>query len=69
AWLDTGTPDSLLEAAEFIRVLEKREGQRIACPEEIAFVNGWITRDDLIALAAPIRKSAYGVYLESLASA
>ena len=68
AWLDTGTPDSLLEAAEFIRTIEKREGLRIACPEEIAFLNGWITRDELVALAAPIRKSAYGAYLASVAT-
>jgi glucose-1-phosphate thymidylyltransferase len=66
AWLDTGTPDSLLEAAEFIRVLEKREGLRIACPEEIAFVSGWITPDQLAALAQAMGKSAYGQYLNKM---
>jgi glucose-1-phosphate thymidylyltransferase len=63
AWLDTGTPDSLLEAAEFIRVLEKREGLRIACPEEIAFLSGWISADQLAAMAHALGKSAYGQYL------
>ena len=50
AWLDTGTPDTLLEAAEFVRALEKRQGFRIACPEEIAFNLGWIDRRQLVAL-------------------
>jgi glucose-1-phosphate thymidylyltransferase len=68
AWLDTGTPDSLLEAAEFVRVLEKREGQRIACPEEIAFTSGWISQAELAAIAAPLKKSPYGAYLERLAA-
>jgi glucose-1-phosphate thymidylyltransferase len=68
AWLDTGTPDSLLEAAEFVRVLEKREGQRIACPEEIAFSSGWISRAQLVAIAESLSKSAYGAYLASLAA-
>ena len=63
AWLDTGTPDSLVEAAEFIRILEKREGLRVACPEEIAYRAGWIDADQLSALAEPIKKSAYGAYL------
>ena len=63
AWLDTGTPDSLVEAAEFVRALEKRQGFRIACPEEIAFNSGWIDRDQLLALAAKLGKSDYGQYL------
>jgi glucose-1-phosphate thymidylyltransferase len=66
AWLDTGTPDSLLEAAEFIRVLEKREGLRIACPEEIAFNSGWMTAEQLAAAAHALGKSAYGQYLTTV---
>jgi len=66
AWLDTGTPDSLLEAAEFVRTLEKRQGFKISCPEEIAFRQGWIDRGQLERLAAPIAKSAYGTYLSQL---
>ncbi len=66
AWLDTGTPDSLLEAAEFMRTLEKRTGFRVACPEEIAFVSGWISERQLQALAEPLRKSGYGAYLSGL---
>jgi len=67
AWLDTGTPDSLLEAGEFVRALEKRQGHRIACPEEIAFALGWITREDLVALARAIGKSDYAQYLLQIA--
>jgi glucose-1-phosphate thymidylyltransferase len=67
AWLDTGTPESLLEACEFVRALEKRQGYRIACPEEIAFQMGWISREDLAALAEAMGKSAYGAYLRSIA--
>ena len=63
AWLDTGTPDSLLEAAEFVRVYERRQGFRIACPEEIAFTQGWITAAELETLAARLAKSTYGHYL------
>jgi glucose-1-phosphate thymidylyltransferase len=59
AWLDTGTRDSLLEAAEFIRVLEKREGLRIACPEEIAYLSSWIDADQLACMARALGKSAY----------
>jgi len=66
AWLDTGTPDSLLEAAEFMRTLEKRTGFRVACPEEIAFVSGWISERQLQALAEPLKKSGYGAYLAQL---
>ncbi len=66
AWLDTGTPDSLLEAAEFMRTLEKRTGFRVACPEEIAFTSGWISESQLMALAEPLKKSGYGAYLKSL---
>ena len=66
AWLDTGTPDSLVEAAEFIRILEKREGLRVACPEEIAYRARWIDADQLAAIAEPLKKSAYGAYLRGL---
>ncbi len=63
AWLDTGTPDSLLEAAEYVRVVQQRQGQSIACLEEIAFLNGWIGADELKAAAQALSKSAYGAYL------
>jgi len=68
AWLDTGTPDNLLEAAEFVRVLEKRQGFKICCPEEVAFRGGWITAGQLEALGRPIENSSYGRYLLSVAS-
>ncbi|KUL95628.1 glucose-1-phosphate thymidylyltransferase [Bosea sp. WAO] len=67
AWLDTGTPDSLVEASEFVRTLERRQGFRIACPEEIAFENGWIGREQLHALGQALAKSGYGQYLLGLA--
>lgn len=67
AWLDTGTPDSLVEAAEFVRALEKRQGFRIACPEEIAFTAGWIERQQLVALGMTLAKSTYGQYLLRIA--
>lgn len=67
AWLDTGTPDTLVEAAEFVRALEKRQGFRIACPEEIAFNLGWIDRSQLIALGQELSKSGYGQYLLRIA--
>lgn len=63
AWLDTGTPDSLLDAAEFVRVLEKRQGMKICCPEEIAWRRGYITDNELEALAKKLGKSEYGMYL------
>jgi len=66
AWLDTGTHDSLLEASQFIATIEKRQGQKIAAPEEIAWRNGWIDNDQLIALARPLAKSGYGTYLMQL---
>lgn len=68
AWLDTGTPDNLLDAAEFVRVLEKRQGFKICCPEEIAFHLGWISANELEALGKPIAKSAYGQYLLRIAA-
>ena len=62
AWLDTGTHDSLLEAGQFIATLEKRQGLKVACPEEVAFRNGWIDAAQLEALAAPLLKNGYGQY-------
>jgi glucose-1-phosphate thymidylyltransferase len=66
AWLDTGTCDSLHEAGSYIRTLEKRQGLKIGCPEEVAWRQGWINDQQLVALAAPLRKSGYGTYLEGL---
>jgi glucose-1-phosphate thymidylyltransferase len=66
AWLDTGTHDSLLEAALFVHTIERRQGLNIACPEEIAYRQGFITAEQLEALAAPIAKSGYGRYLLNL---
>ena len=63
AWLDTGTHDSLLEAGQFIATLEKRQGLKVACPEEIAFRAGWINAAQLEMLAAPMMKNSYGQYL------
>jgi glucose-1-phosphate thymidylyltransferase len=68
AWLDTGTHDSLFEAGMFIHTIERRQGLKIACPEEIAYRYGYISGEQLEALAAPVRKSGYGQYLISLLS-
>ena len=67
AWLDTGTPDNLLAAADFVATLEKRQGYRIACPEEIAFKQGFISRDQLEMLGAALGKSDYAKYVQTLA--
>ncbi|MFX7040759.1 glucose-1-phosphate thymidylyltransferase, partial [Acinetobacter baumannii] len=63
AWLDTGTPESLLDAAEFVGTLEKRQSMKIACPEEVAFRMGYIGHNQLADLAASLGKSRYGAYL------
>lgn len=63
AWLDTGTPDSLHEAASYIRTLEHRQGLKVGCPEEVAWRKGWIDAAQLERLAQPLRKSGYGPYL------
>ncbi len=66
AWLDTGTHDSLLEAGQFIATLEKRQGLKVACPEEIAYRSGWIDAAQLEALAQPMLKNGYGKYLQQV---
>ena len=66
AWLDTGTHESLLEASQFIETIERRQGLKIGCPEEIAFDKGWITPGELRSLAEPLKNSGYGSYLLSL---
>ncbi|MBF1370124.1 MAG: glucose-1-phosphate thymidylyltransferase RfbA, partial [Porphyromonadaceae bacterium] len=68
AWLDTGTHDSLSEASTFVEVIEKRQGLKIACLEEIAYRAGWLTREALIELAAPMAKNQYGQYLLRVAN-
>lgn len=68
AWLDTGTHQSLLDAGNFIRVIEERQGLKVACLEEIAYRMGYITADEVLALVAPLIKSGYGAYLETMVS-
>jgi glucose-1-phosphate thymidylyltransferase len=68
AWLDTGTHESLQQAANFIETIESRQGLKVACPEEIAFLQGWIDEAQVMRLAEPLRKSGYGDYLLSLLS-
>jgi glucose-1-phosphate thymidylyltransferase len=66
AWLDTGTHDSLLEAGAFVQTIEKRQGLKVCCPEEICWRQGWISDEQLAALAAPLAKSGYGQYLQQV---
>ena len=67
AWLDTGTMDSLLDAAEFVQMIEKRQGIKISAPEEIAYAYGWITKDELLQSAEAYGKSPYGLHLKAVA--
>ena len=66
AWLDTGTHDSLIEAGQFVQTIEHRQGYKIACLEEIAYNNGWITKEKILEIAKPLSKNGYGRYLYSL---
>ncbi|HKR77138.1 MAG TPA: glucose-1-phosphate thymidylyltransferase RfbA [Rhodanobacter sp.] len=67
AWLDTGTHESLMEAGNYIETIENRQGLKVCCPEEIAYLNGWINAEHLLTLAAPLAKTGYGQYLQQLA--
>lgn len=67
AWLDTGTMDTLLEASDFVRMIERRQGIAISAPEEISYINGWISKDELLASAARYGKSPYGMHLKAVA--
>jgi len=66
AWLDTGTHESLMEAGEYIQTIENRQGLKVCCPEEIAYVNKWINAEQLLKLAQPLAKTGYGQYLQNL---
>ena len=67
AWLDTGTHADLIEAANFIRTIENRQGMQVSCPEEIAFRKNWINKEKLLEIIKPFLKTNYGKYLKSLA--
>jgi glucose-1-phosphate thymidylyltransferase len=66
AWLDTGTHDSLVEASNFIATIERRQGLKVCCPEEIAYLNGWISAEQVLKLARPLAKTGYGKYLKQM---
>lgn len=66
AWLDTGTFDSLLQASNFVQVIEQRQGLKVGCIEEVAYRMGFINKDQLLQLAKPLEKSGYGIYLKDL---
>ena len=66
AWLDTGTHESLAEASNYIETIENRQGLKVSCPEEIAYINGWIDAEQVLRLAAPLAKNSYGQYLQQL---
>lgn len=66
AWLDTGTHESLMEAGDYIQTIENRQGLKVCCPEEIAYINKWIDAEQLLRLAAPLAKTGYGQYLQNL---
>lgn len=66
AWLDTGTHESLMEAGNYIETIENRQGLKVCCPEEIAFINGWINAEQVLRAAAPLAKTGYGQYLQRL---
>src|SRR5690606_31106617 len=68
AWLDTGRPDHLLQAASFIQTIQERQGLQVACPEEIAYRNAWIDSVQLLELAAALHKTSYGEYLRNVAA-
>ena len=67
AWLDTGTMDSLAEATDFVRMMQNRQGIEISAPEEIAFINGWTTKEELLKAAQKYGKSPYGLHLKNVA--
>ncbi|HHE3045386.1 TPA: sugar phosphate nucleotidyltransferase, partial [Escherichia coli] len=67
AWLDTGTHDSLIEAGSFVETVQKRQGMMVACPEEIAWRNGWLSNEELLDLGIQLSKNHYGQYLIKLA--
>lgn len=66
AWLDTGTHDSLIDAGQFVQTIEQRQGYKIACLEEIAYNNNWITKEKILEIAKPLSKNGYGQYLYDL---
>ena len=67
-WFDTGTHDALLETASFVQTIEKRQGLQVCSPDEMAYLNKWITKEQLLNLAKPLEKTEYGKYLKDLAS-